>query len=139
MAGNSRGHNTRVWPIGQVQPCDLGANKADALTRVRIARLKVCIDIDDGYIMCNIEDKHVKTLHEMHHMGVGRTLFLARKVNPTVSWGIVCKVVWVCQWCQSTDPVLSLHDAGEIHVSNNWVRLARNITHYWNVGGLWAW
>ena len=34
------------------------ANKAEALTRVRKALLKIPIDADNGYIMCNTEDGH---------------------------------------------------------------------------------
>ena len=81
--------------------------------------------------MGNIEE-HVKTLHEMHHIGVERMLFLARKVDPTVFRGIVCKVVWACQQRQSIDCVSRTHDTGEIHVSNNWVRPLMNLPHYYN-------
>ena len=102
------------------------ANKADALTK---AWLKVPIDADNGYTMCSIENKYVKTLHEMYHMGVERTI-LTKKIPLT--GGIVYKVVQACQQCQSIYPTPSIHEASGIHVSKNWVRLKRDITHYHN-------
>ena len=52
------------------------------------------------------------------------------KPDPTVFRGIVHKAVQVCQQCQSSDPVPSMHEAGEIHVPNNLVKLAIDVIHY---------
>ena len=53
----------------------------------------------------------------MHHMGVDRMLFLARKVIPNINREEVRQIVRTCNRCQSIDPALSVHEAGEIQVS----------------------
>lgn len=66
----------------------------------------------------------------MHHMGVDRTLFLARKVDPSVTREAVRQVVRSCKRCQSIDPTLSVHESGEVRVGQNWSRFAVDVTHY---------
>lgn len=62
----------------------------------------------------------LKALHEMHHMGVERTLFSASKVKPQClqqgfmksSENVNAKI----------DPALSVHEVGEIWVKDIWER-----------------
>lgn len=35
-----------------------------------------------------------------------------------------------CSRCQSIDPALTIHEAGNISVKNDWRRLAIDVTHY---------
>ena len=35
-----------------------------------------------------------------------------------------------CERCQSIDPAPVVHEWGEIHVNENWRRLALDVTHY---------
>lgn len=42
----------------------------------------------------------------------------------------VQKVVEQCRECQSIDPAPARHEKGELHVEENWRRLAIDITHY---------
>ena len=58
-------------------------NKADVLTRVRKTWLRVPERLVEGVVAANYsENLDSSELHDMHHMGVNRTLFLARKVIP---------------------------------------------------------
>ena len=66
-----------------------------------------------------IENLDSRELHDMHHMGVDRTLFLARKVIPNINREEVRRVVRTCDRCQSIDPAPSVQEAGEIQVSRN--------------------
>jgi len=66
----------------------------------------------------------------MHHMGVDKTLYLARKVSHEVPRGIVQQVVRRCVRCQSIDPSPRVHEPGELQVKENWKRLAVDVTHY---------
>ena len=66
----------------------------------------------------------------MHHMGVERTLYLVRKVDPHIKREEVQKVVKNCVRCQSIDSSPNIHDPGEIGTSKNWTRFTIDITHY---------
>ena len=74
--------------------------------------------------------KELEELHCMHHMGVDRTLYLVRKVDPLIKRKKVWRVVKNCIRFQSIDPAPTIHDPGEIGTTTNWTRLAINITHY---------
>ncbi|XP_064122693.1 uncharacterized protein LOC135226942 [Macrobrachium nipponense] len=69
-------------------------------------------------------------LHNKHHTGIDRTLYLAKKLDPEVSRECVKKVVQCCDDCQSTDPAPVMHKGGELSVERNWQRLAIDVTHY---------
>lgn len=66
----------------------------------------------------------------MHHMGVDRTLFVARRVDPTVTREKVRQVVRECDRCQVIDPAPRVHEPGSLRVENDWKRLAVDVTHY---------
>ena len=106
-------------------------NKADILTRVKKEWLKGI----EGECMkepqiCCMGVSDVKELHGMHHMGVERTLFLARKLDPEITREAVKRVVRGCDRCQSINPAPVTHERGELHVTVNWKRLAIDVTHY---------
>lgn len=105
-------------------------NKADALTRVKKAWLGVSKEESNETVLCCVGLPSVKELHQMHHMGVDRTLFVARKVDPTVAREKVRHVVRECDRCQAIDPAPMVHEPGRINVSSNWKRLAVDVTHY---------
>ena len=63
-------------------------------------------------------------------MGVDRTLYLARQLNPEVSKKEVQKAVGSCEQCQSIDPAPSRHREGSLHVDRDWSGLAIDVTHY---------
>ena len=102
-------------------------NKADALTRVNKNWL---IKEENEFPTCCLGINKLQELHGMHHMGVDRTLYLVRKVDPLIKREEVQRVVRECTRCQSIDPAPTVHDPGEIGVTTNWTRLAIDITHY---------
>lgn len=106
-------------------------NKADMLTRVK----KQWLATDPGSenvteVCCNGVSVDLGEVHKMHHMGVERTLYLARKLDPSVTKGAVKKVVGGCARCQSIDPAPVTHCPGELSVKVSWSRLAVDVTHY---------
>lgn len=75
-------------------------NKTDALTRVNKPWLEM---LEDSLMRvataCWLEGLELRRLHNMHHMGVNRTLFLTRKVDADVTRKSVQKVVGNCDRC----------------------------------------
>ena len=109
-------------------------NKADALTRVdrkwlkrnqpTIAAVGQPIDVKAA----------VKSMHEMHHLGVGSTLYLAKqRFGPDIERGIVENVVKECLVCRRVDPAPASWDKGTLAVDKVWHRLAVDITHMNNI------
>lgn len=106
-------------------------NKADVLTRVKkswLLRVDAVDDDADGNVCAGAVN--LREVHDQHHMGVERSLFLARKLDPAVTRQAVCKVVRTCDRCQSIDPAPVSHEVGQIGVNGNWRRLAVDVTHY---------
>ena len=101
-------------------------NKADELTRIRKRWM-----MQEGDIGCvGLDHGKLKELHGEHHMGIDRSLFLARRVDKGVWKETMKKVVQECVQCQSIDPAPSTHDPGDLEVENTWERLAIDVTHY---------
>ena len=75
----------------------------------------------------------VSVLEEVHnkvHMGVDRTLQLARRLDPQIRRVDVKKHVRACTKCQSIDPAPVKHEIGQLLVEKVWSRLAIDVTHY---------
>ena len=112
-------------------------NKADALTRVKESWLTTEEDDlgEEDVAVCagavNLEE-----IHTMHHARVDCSLFLDRKIDPTVTKQSVEKVVRGCERCQLIDPAPASHEKGEIGVKDNWKRLAIDVTHHRQVAYL---
>ena len=103
-------------------------NKADNMTRVKKSWLSAVKRSDDEYVVAlNLKDSH-----EVHHMGVDRSLYLARKLDPGVSREAVKAVVRACQRCQRIDPAPVAHTKGQLSMDKNWCRVAIDVTHYQN-------
>lgn len=94
-------------------------NKADVLTRVPQAWLRQ-----------ERPRSSLQEMHAQHHFGVRRSLYFARQVNPAVTRADVEAVVRACPDCASVDPAPTQWDKGELSVTNNWQRLAADVTHY---------
>ena len=72
------------------------------------------------------EDKFdLKSLHELHHFGVDRTLYLAKVCNPDDAR----KEVESCIKCKSVDPSTVHWEKGNLDVELNWDRIACDVTH----------
>ncbi|KAK4318086.1 hypothetical protein Pmani_010884 [Petrolisthes manimaculis] len=103
-------------------------NKADIMTRVKKSWL-VNTEVEDAHFCASVA-VDLTELHHKHHMGIDRTLYLARKMDPEVSRESVKRVVQCCDRCQSIDPAPVIHTRGEVSVESNWQRLAIDVTHY---------
>lgn len=95
-------------------------NKADVLTRVNKSWIKAKVPDSEEEVCCVSANIDLRQMHNMHHMGVDRSLYLAHKVDPTIAKEAVRKVVQSYQQCQSIDPAPGTHHAGEISVKENW-------------------
>ncbi|KFD58278.1 hypothetical protein M513_01041 [Trichuris suis] len=109
-------------------------NRADALTRVpqrwlaiaSAARKPVCAATND----VNVE-RLIRTLHHTAgHPGVRRTVYFARRINPTVPRRLVRQVVADCQVCRTVDPAPVRWKRGTLEVKKTWQRVAMDITHF---------
>ncbi|KAG1683689.1 putative uncharacterized transposon-derived protein F52C9.6 [Nymphon striatum] len=103
-------------------------NKADKLTRVRKAWLGAPEEKGGKVGVCCSND--VKLMHARHHMGVDRSLYLARRVDPNITRKDVREAVRRCERCQSIDPAPVVHQPGVLSVDQDWKRLAIDVTHY---------
>ena len=117
-------------------------NKSDVLTRVLKKWLtsRGSLVIKEGVAMAlgtsaSPSLSQLKEMHERHHLGVDRTLELAREVfGATVSRRQVRKVVSRCDTCARIDPAVRLRwEEGKVSVNGTWRRLATDITY---VGGV---
>ncbi|XP_076049728.1 uncharacterized protein LOC143030464 [Oratosquilla oratoria] len=102
-----------------------GMNKADALTKVKKSWQKVKEEHD----MSAAGSLRAKELHGTHHLGVDRSLFLARKVDPNISREEVQWAVRAASDVSQQTPPPRPHSAGELSVGEKW-RLAVNVTHH---------
>ena len=71
--------------------------------------------------------------HLTHHLGIDRTLFLARQINSNLSHQQVKQELAGCEACQRIDPALrgdNMVSAGDLTVDGNWCQVAVDVTHY---------
>ena len=103
-------------------------NKADCLTRVPAAWLRRRPKVLSAAVIALEED--VKTIHEISHFGVAKTLTLARERLGNVSEGLVKKVISQCDACARIDPAPRFQwNKGSLGTERTWQRLAVDITH----------
>ena len=110
-------------------------NKADVLTRVSnkwLAKEKsesrMNLTVCAGDVEC-LEDS-VREIHNMHHLGVTRSLFFARDaLGANISRRLVKKVVADCETCRSIDPAPIQWEKGSLSVPDIWQRLAMDVVH----------
>ena len=112
-------------------------NIADKLTRVpkRWLAKKTCAVIqsenattldENAYTMDMLRD-----LHDTHHLGVKRTLHIAKeKWGDRIDAKDISKVVSECQTCRQVDPTPISWEKGELEVVATWQRLAADISHH---------
>ena len=67
--------------------------------------------------------------HEQHHLGVERSLYLARMVEPSVKREDIESAVRSCRECNTFDPAPAKHEPGVLSVTRNWQRLVMDVTH----------
>lgn len=106
-------------------------NKADRLTRVPREWLSSAPDTVLAMAIQSNRSEEIQTVHEQFHFGINKTAFIANQKYPTrkFSRAEVQKVVNKCERCRSIDPAPVKFDPGKLEVSENWKRLAGDITH----------
>ena len=110
-------------------------NRADTLTRVPKSWL-VQPKKDDTVVACCagqfVSLADIQAIHDRCHMGVDRTLQLARERfgDEKVSKRTVRKVVSRCHTCARIDPATPRYVAGSISAPGIMQRWATDITHY---------
>ncbi|XP_067950476.1 uncharacterized protein [Watersipora subatra] len=106
-----------------------GENKSDVLTRVPKKWLQVVAC--SGVVLSNTDEiEDVEKVHQDHHFGVSKTLYLVhKKPGRTIKKDIVEQVVKTCLMYNSVDPHPIKWDHGQLNVANVWERLASDITH----------
>jgi len=104
-------------------------NKADQLTRVPQTWLKPVVQVA---ATARVRDVDLRSFHDLHHLGVDRTLYLARLCFPdaVVRREEVKRVVQSCVRCRSVDPAPVTWSAGSLEVDSNWYRLAVDVTWF---------
>lgn len=103
-------------------------NKADSLTRVPQRWLQSSAAAAAAYGNSSTDDD-VRAVHNQHHFGVQRTLYLAEKVlGRSIELESVEKVVRSCHRCRSVDPQPVTWSHGCLGVEVVWERLATDIT-----------
>ena len=84
-----------------------------------------------GMINASLSFKEINHVHRSTgHYGVKRTLYFARRIDPSVSREEVRQVVEKCIACQSIDPSPIKWPKGKIEVKGMWQQLGMDITHY---------
>ena len=112
-------------------------NRADKLTRVPQRWLEaVKRNVEPVQPSCSvavipIEPNEIMAVHRQSgHPGVRRTLYFAKRVDPSVLKSAVRAVVRECQECQSIDPSPVRWPKGKLSVQKPWCRVGMDITHH---------
>ena len=79
-----------------------------------------------------IPEFDLKKFRDLHHLGVDKTEYLARRCYPGVEIRRedVKRIVEGCTQCLSIDPAPVRWNVGHLGVARNWDRLACDVTHY---------
>lgn len=107
-------------------------NLADKLTRIPAdCQMKIASSRDASVLGLAATFADVKTIHDVCHFGVDRTLELAKERHGNVSKRLVRRVVSRCHVCARIDPACFYrYEHGHIQDSRCWDRLAVDITHF---------
>ncbi len=107
-------------------------NRADELTRVPNGWLTH--KPKDNKLVCTVDSQSnvVKHIHDLHHMGVERTLFLLKEMEPDRQFSRkdVEAIISKCPQCLSIDPSPVRWPSGDLSVDETWQRVACDVTHY---------
>ena len=75
--------------------------------------------------------EEIQRIHEAHHLGIERTLYVAREVlGEGVTEEAVRDVISTCSPCSRIDPAPVKWDSGTLAVEGIWERVAADVTHY---------
>ncbi|XP_067943207.1 uncharacterized protein [Watersipora subatra] len=114
-------------------------DKADRMTRVSRRWLEYreadceAAEVSAAIVSGESPEDAIWAAHLPHHLGVDRTLYLARHIRKDLSRKQVKTNLAGCEACQRIDPALrgeSIVAVGDLAVEENWCRVAIDVTHY---------
>ena len=114
-------------------------NKADHMTRVPKRWLGYCetgeeaVSVVAAIATGEGPEDAIWAAHLPHHLGIDRTLFLARQIDCNLTRQQVKQEVAGCEACQWIDPALrgeNMVPTGDLSVDSNWFRVAVDVTHF---------
>ncbi|KAG1653881.1 hypothetical protein GQR58_025339 [Nymphon striatum] len=114
-------------------------NKADRMTRVPKKWLghrdtgEEGADVSAALATGESVEDAIWAAHLPHHLGVDRTLYLARQIRSNLTREQVKRELVGCEACQRIDPARreeNLVAQGSFAVDGNWRRVAVDVTHY---------
>ncbi|KAG1698824.1 Gamma-glutamylcyclotransferase [Nymphon striatum] len=114
-------------------------NKADRMTRVPKKWLghrdtgEEGADVSAALATGESVEDAIWAAHLPHHLGVDRTLYLARQIRSNLTREQVKRELVGCEACQRIDPARreeNLVAQGSLAVDGNWRRVAVDVTHY---------
>ena len=74
-------------------------------------------------------EKFVK-IHKETHMGLKRSLYLAKRLDIKISERDIQQIILNCNECQSIDPSSVKWKSGKLDITQVWVRLAIGVTKF---------
>lgn len=114
-------------------------NKADHMTRVPKKWFgyrgagEEAADVVAAIVTGESPEDAIWAAHLPHHLGIDRTLFLARQIDSGLSRQQVKRDLAGCEACQRIDPALrgeNMVSPATLAVEDNWCRVAVDVTHY---------
>ena len=114
-------------------------NKADHMTRVPKRWLgyretgEEAVSVVAAIATGEGPEDAIWAAHLPHHLGVDRTLFLARQIDCNLTRQQVKQELAGCEACQRIDPALrgeNMVPTGDLSVDSNWFRVAVDVTHF---------
>ncbi|KAG1670332.1 hypothetical protein GQR58_016949 [Nymphon striatum] len=114
-------------------------NKADRMTRVPKKWLghrdtgEEGADVSAALATGESVEDAIWATHLPHHLGVDRTLYLARQIRSNLTREQVKRELVGCEACERIDPARreeNLVAQGSLAVDGNWRRVAVDVTHY---------
>jgi len=108
-------------------------NDADILTRIPqkwfpINRLEVTDNVVSALLKSDIEK--FKEIHDGTHMGLQRSIYLAKEFNINVSEKDIQQIILQCNHCQSIDPAPVRWEKGNLDVDEIWKRIAIDVSKF---------
>ena len=112
-------------------------NKADRMTRVpqRWLGRRKCgetMEVSAALVTGETLEDAIWAAHLPHHLGIDRTLYLAKQIRTDLTRAQVKSELAGCEACQQFDPALrgeNLVTTGSLAVEDNWSRVAVDVTH----------
>ena len=108
-------------------------NDADILKRIpfHLSFLNRLTE-DENVLTASLESdiERFKQIHDETHMGLQRSIFLAKEFNVNISDEKIRQIILQCNRCQSIDPAPFRWEKGSLDVAETWKRIAIDVTKF---------